>query len=615
MVSRVADDGPKPDSPQDRSGKAVRETDEADTAKPAQSDAVKPTASSEPPTPRRCKLAPSKTARSKSLKADIDRLEARLKRADASTQKNRESLQTIVSALEANLKTSTDAQKGQQTQYIDTLTSRLDQQSTDMRTAVRKELKSVLSEGGLDYLDAAIGRASIRLDKAEIEQADAIAKVNKHLADIARVVDARMKEESRNRKAELDTLTEKLTLVIATSQHGVEKRVTAVERDSAEALNRVGAIIEQIHNRLEQRRQSSREGVAEKVNELALQTQAEMGTYQAKLEAQMKEVEARHLAVGTGSAERVFEKVSQDIEHKIDGLQRRITELERGANSAPEASLAPLPPLPEAIAPPVKNLREPSTGTDASEMPPNPIQTLKDHLTSFRSPSTAPTLVPLPAAPADPSTPYAAALDGVSPLPLDPSAQAPVAPQSAPTDPAFQSVSLSEHAYSTSAYAEDINTRAGLMARSRLESPMAVQVASNSPRQRFSLSSRTVRGVLLATGVAVVALMAGRMILSTGDATDSIIAQGGQPAVVTNSFPSATFPPRNTTPTTDMAEVNPGSDPSTQPIGNYAETQPIVIDSAKLDTLEAAVEVGNPIAQFQMGLAELDAEGRKKARP
>jgi len=659
MVSRVADDAPKSNNPSDGSDTAARETDttkstepiqtqssksevsqsDAKTSEPAKAKTPETSSDSQTPATRRRKPTPAKTARAKSLKADVDRLEARLKRADEATQSSLASLQTVVSALEASLKTSTETQKGRLTQHVSDLTTRLDQQSTDMREAIRKELKSALSEGGLDYLDAAVGRASMRLDKAEIEQADAITKVNKHLADIARAVDARMKAESRNRKAELDTLTEKLTLAIATSQHDVEKRVTAVERDSAEALNRVGATIEQIHNRLEQRRQSSSEGVAEKINELALQTQAE-------LDARLKEVEARHLAVGTGAAERVVERVSQDIDHKIEGLQRRVIELERGSGATPPMALAPLPPLPDTSTSSVTNLREPLADMVETDLPPNPIQTLKDRLTTFRTPAAAPTLVPAPARSADPSNPYAAALETQAPLTLDQPVPTPVVPQAAPpaqpfqvqphgeaTRPPplppfqmptslpplpaaedFQPAPLPEEVYSNPAYAENVNMRAGLMARSRVESPMAVRVASTSPLQRFSmpsLSSRNVRVALLATGVAVVALMAGRMILSTGDNPDSTLAQGGQPPVVTTTSPENSFPLNNGAQTPNTLDANIGTGavagPSTEPIGNYAETQPVIIDSAELDTLEAAVEAGNPIAQFQMGLAKLDA--------
>lgn len=672
MVSRVADDSAKPTDPPSGDDQAARSslkdlptqttptqtTAAPSTTAPGDTVAAKKTAT------RRRKPAPSKNARAASVQTDLDKLEARLKRADGVTRKSVESLETVVSALEAGLKKSTTSQKGRLTRHVNELTERLDQQTTDMRNAIRRELKGALAEGSLADLDAALGRASLRLDKAEVSQADAIARVNKHLADIARAIDARMKAETQARRDDLDGVTETLTTAITDARVSVEKRVAAVERDSAVALTQVGDTIERIHDRLEQRRQASNDGVVEKVNELALHTQAELDAYQTKLEARLVEVEARHLAVGTGAAERVVERAREEIRHRIDTLQQRIIELENRPAHAPAPQMAALPPLPDTRVPQVPKAPE-TPEPPALDIPPNPIQTLRDRLTSFRAPAVS-----------DPQNPYAAALapsndvsDHHDTLTLDqmvvaptsyvaepPQAFVPPAPvlpfpgQTAHTEPgapplppfqmpsalppltptdSFEPAPMPETVYSNPAYAENVNTRAGVMARTQTDSPMAVRVTDDGPSRRLALPSFTNRNLrvgLLAAGAVVVAMLAGRMILGSGDGPNPNTTGGVQPIVMTDPTTNPMGDPMaGSIPLTAIngqtdASTLPGStqvagvsetlltpDTSTQPIGNYAENQPVIIDIAKLDTLEAAVEANNPIAQFQMGLAKLDA--------
>lgn len=665
MVSRVADDSNKPTNPSSGNDEATRTTvkntpDQTQPTQAAPRQSSSTTSARDTTTTRRRKPAPSKKARATSIQTDLDKLEARLKRADGVTRKSVESLETVVSALEAGLKKSTTAQKGRLTRHVNELTERLDQQTSDMRKAVRGELKAALAEGSLADLDAALGRASLRLDKAEVSQADAIARVNKHLADIARAIDARMKAETQARREELDGVTENLTTAIAASRVTVENRVAAVERDSAAALNQVGDTIEKIHERLEQRRQASNDVVVEKVNELALQTQAELDAYQTKLETRLIEVEARHLAVGTGAAERVVERAREEIRHRIDSLQLRITELENRPAAAPVPNMAALPPLPDT---PIQQAPD-SPFADApvpptTDIPPNPIQTLRDRLTSFRAPPpvsdsqnpyaaalqasndvndhedtlTLDQMVatPTPYIPEPPHTllppspvlpfPGQTASSGPGAPPLPPFQMPTALPPLTPTDD-FEPAPMPESVYSNPAYAENINTRAGVMARTQNDSPMAVRVTDDSPGRRFALpdlSNRNLRVGLMAAGAIIVAMLAGRVILGSGDGPNPNAVGGSNQTVVVTEPLTGSIPLTAINGQTDATalpaptqiggatETLGTPDISTAPIGSYAENQPVIIDTSKLDTLEAAVEAGNPIAQFQMGLAKLDA--------
>ena len=643
MASRFADDSAQDDE-KDKDAKAS--ADDASASK--DSDASDATSSKQ----RRPKPSPSKKATATSVEAELDALEARLKHAEDVTQRSISSLETVVSALEASLKKSSAAQKGRLTRHVNELTERLDRQTSQMRSAVRAELRTALTEGGVENVEAALGRASSRLDRAEVAQADAIARVNKHLADMARAVDARMKAESEARRSEMTTLTNRLSAAVKETKTDLTERLATIERDSSAAFTTVGETIEQLHEKLESRRKAANETVIAKINDLAVQTKADIESRQSDLNARFEEIEARTLAVGTGAAERAVEKARADLDHKIDALKSRLADLEgktadalkRPSLSTPAASqtndsqanddsasdiaLAPLPPLPK-----IPNPRASQT-PDAQRSSGSPVQSLRS-----RSGNAA------IASPNEAENPYAASLksseEAQQTQPLSPPApvlpfphQSPASQNaqssdafSAPTLPPFQmpsaqpepfqSAPLPGAVYADPAYAESN------------DSPMALRFADDEPKKRGltlpSIPSGTLRIALLATGVAVAALLAGRMILGGSDIRDPDVTGGGGGQPVVMSEPqTGMMPLTGVGPGTSPGESIYSSDPysvagqgspqinldpnvATTPIGDYTEQQPPAFDAAQLDTLEAAVAAGNPIAQFQKGLAELDA--------
>lgn len=621
-------------------------------------------------TPRR-KAAPRKAAkktatRSKAdLQADLDKLEARLKRADSVTRKSVESLETVVTTLQASLKTAQSTQKGQLTKHVNRLTRRLDAQVDDTKALIRRELRDALagagSTGGVDALDAALSRATERMDEAEISQAAAITRVNRHLADIARAVDARLKDESDARQAEMATIDTRIIETVSGATAKITDRISIIERDSARAFDKIGETMEQLHRKVEQRRSASEDGIGERIAELAAQTQSGFDAYQSRVEQRFEEMEARHIAVGTGVAERAIERVNQELDEKINALKSRLAELERRPVEMPALPAPVLATQPKEVTPEAEVVQ--AAEKDES-------QSLRDRLTSFRKPSDEPaTLAPAALDQTQAANPYAAALGASAasggrglavpaapfePLPSPFEAQDPGSPVVAfpvPVPPApsltpdgpplppfqmptagqgyntpdFESAPLPEAVYANPAYADDGNTPAtGVM-----DSPMAIRVAgeNRSPRRKLNLpslplSSPPFRIALLAGGVVIIAFLAGRMILGTGSLSSSDpqnvppAAVQTQPAVTTTqvpmqgyTLPTGTAPDGTGLPQTDpaLSGLPGGVDTQNAPIGDYVETQPVTFIDAELDTLDAAVEAGNPIAQFQMGLAKLDA--------
>ncbi|WP_298918248.1 peptidoglycan-binding protein [uncultured Algimonas sp.] len=634
-------------------------------------------ASPRPAKPRRRKAASSKTTRAASVQTGLDDLEARMKRADTVTRDSVESLEAVVSALETSLKKSTAAQKGWLTRHVNELTTRLDAQRSNMRKAIRAELAKAAAEGDMNGLDAAIARASARMDRAEIAQAGAVARVNKHLADIARAVDARMKASDRTRKAELDDLAETLTDRIAQARAQVEDRVAVIERDSSAAFGKVGDTIERIHTQLEDRRKMSSEEVLEKFDALTIRTQAELEAQKAELKRDLQEIEARNHAIGTGAAERAVEKSREDIRDKMTALGERVDELKRqvSANSnatqdlrqlvsdssnssAATAELVPMQPQTHMqvhspmqseaslqaqspnFAAPAQAVSAHADASGAARLPASnpyaytaPASNDAHEMRAFdQTPDfTSAPVVPFPGQPfVAPGSPDGAGAPPIPPFQM-PQANRPVTGEVHAAD--YEPAPIPDNVYANPAYGETADARAERLSRGTPDSPMAVRVTDDAPKRGFALpavSARTLRIALLATGVAVLALLAGRMILGGNDRSGPQASVGApvQPVAlrdpaVTHDPVVGTLPLTGLSPaeapaalqTASLVETLPDAasdtrlitDAAAEPIGDYAENKPVVIDADQLETLDAAVEAGNSVAQFQKGLAELDA--------
>jgi hypothetical protein len=316
--------------------------------------------------------------------------------------------------------------------------------------------------------------------------------------------------------------------------------------------------------------------------------------------------------------------------------------------------MAALPPLPDT--PQIRTTETPEP--PAMDVSSNPVQALRDRLTSFRAPAVVDSQNPYAAAlrasndiadpeetltldkmvvaptqyvaeppqafvPPSPVLPFPSQPQhsGLGAPPLPPFKMPTALPPLTPVED-FEPAPMPDTVYSNPAYAESVNARAGVMARSHNDSPMAVRVTGDSPKRRFALptfTNRNLRVGLMAAGAVAVALLAGRVILGSGDGPNPNATGGGNQRVVTTEPTTPSMPLTAINGSSDVAtlpeplgvagatETLVTPDISTQPIGSYAENQPVIIDTAQLDTLEAAVEANNPIAQFQMGLAKLDA--------
>ncbi len=153
------------------------------------------------------------------LRAHVDDIEKRLKRANTLTLTSVKALKSSYEALDGDSHTSA------LTGHIEVLSDRLTGMIEQTRRDVAHDLKIVLGDPRLETLSGALTKANQRLTSAEQNQAEAINAINLHIARLATAVDNRMRTEEQRRQ-EADAI--------------LTRRVEKVEQDSALAIKTIG---------------------------------------------------------------------------------------------------------------------------------------------------------------------------------------------------------------------------------------------------------------------------------------------------------------------------------------------------------------------------------------
>jgi len=545
------------------------------------------------------------TPKTQDIRKSVQNLESRMKRANTLNRKSVKALESAVMALDARTRKDNSTGKAALTRKVNQLSAKLTDMVAQTQAEVSSELKTALNNPTAENLQAALFRANQRMDMAEQNQAAAISKVNRHLSAIATAVDARIGEEAQARQAAISILQTETRQ----EREALGARLDTIEIDTAQALSRVGDKIAELSGELTQRGDASELSIREKVSEIALQTQTEFENYRSGLERRIDEV-----------SQNSAQNDTQRLEHSIASLTARLEGLEYAvANppqietptpmavpSAPQLSVVssqavPLmtPPqavsheqqLPDAFSP-LSNIPEGS----AVEMH-NPYLTTQAEATPYveeiereahepvefdPNKYTVPeqrtvTNPPPPEQPAEPLRDFNQAEEAPAPLPVDLAALPPL--------PTSQTMPFSDPAYAET-------------------NPTMEQVRiSGDADSRFNLpklTGRNLRVAALATGVAVVGLVAAKGVFGNNDNTP-VTQQTAQ-----------SISPQSTPKNSNTAPVSiPTPDTSAAPIGDYADNKAVEIapSSNAAKTLNSAAAAGDPVAQFQLGLSYLE-QGR-----
>lgn len=547
---------------------------------PPKSAALKSTAAKSTRKPAAKQAAQSKHDE---LRAAISSLETRMKRANSLTRKSVKAVESAVMTLDARTRKDSSAGKAVLTQKVNALSAKLTHMVEKTQAEVNSELKTALNNPTVENLQAALSRADHRISAAEQAQASAISKVNRHLSAIAIAVDARIEDESNARKTAINAIT---------------TRVDSVEADTVQALSRVGDKIAELSHELTQRGETSELSIREKVSEIALQTQAEFEKYHAGLDRRIDDV-ARHAENSD----------TQRLEHSIASLTARLEGLEYAVANPPVVEAAPQT-MPQAATPQLSIVSSQSLPLEAAiplaQISPQPTM-LKDAFSPLESPAySQDAVMPNPYLTGDvqaappPETSQQAHIpqefnprnyaqgsqatpqntepvrdftqtQAVAPPPAELNALPPIAGQAVP--------------YADPAYAEHDPTMAGLRIggenKSKFELP--------------KLTGRNLRVAAIATGVAVVGLIAAKGVFG-GSSDPTAPPQTAQQKPV----------PQNVAPVSI-----PAPDTSVAPIGDYADNKAVIVapSSEAAKTLNSAAAAGDSIAQFQLGLSYLE-QGR-----
>ena len=526
------------------------------------------------------------------LKSEFSRLESRLKRNQTDTKKIITSLEARFADLEATTKKTSTSQKANLTRQVNRLTGKLGAITDDVRRDVEADLKSAIANP--NELLAAVDRANARLDQAEVVQDTALRKVNTHLAQMARAVEASLETHSA--------------------------RMDQMESDTAGALTDVGEKIETLTTQLNKRRDADQLMISEKVNELSLETQTELERHKLGLEKRLDRLE-----VAPDTDER-YERLAfqldrvnarlESLEHDLSSISESQAELHEHleakppvpayaprpyneVNEAPVAAPMPLAaPAPIAVGGNIVSMQDAFSPQplQAQPMPvhpaPEPVVARATHEPEEFNPTAyAPPQITAQA-PASLSASQMAPPPATSTLVPPPPAM-PAGPVTMDTPPPGNAAEYAPvddvMPFADPAYAESADMRAQRIGGNDYGTSLKDKLSA------LPITGRNLRVAGMAVGVCVVGLWAGKNVLGIGQSSPS-----SQPLPMANAeqiMPVDQVPPQDLE---GMASVD-----TLPAIGNYADNKAPKINASEATTLAAAADAGNPIAQFQLGLSKL----------
>lgn len=594
---------------------------------PTKKTARKPGTSAVKSAPKRATVA--------TLAQNLKSLESRLKGADTKNRNAIKALEAVVEGIKTASKRGTTAQKSALTRGLNTLEIKmetyLDRAAAEARAGVRSELANVTASGaGFATLQTAVESAHARLDVLDASQRDSLARLNRHIADLATSVERRLNRETKARKSDLATLDAKIDAV----HQSVDTRIDQVEQAAADALSAVGAKISDFASVLEDRAKTSDVDTAERLADLAQETQSEFNSVQTDVTARLEALEMI-AANWTPSEPQVPAMANPYLpanadDPRIDQMGDMIQSLQDELNSM-HARIATVG-VSETMAVPTGTLQTtnvvPMSNTLGSTQD-NPYAAAARALEMTAPDMTAAeTLVPQTSA-----EPAATQRESHIPQEFDPAAfvapnqvaspSVPLPVQSAPPAvpvPPMAPPMASSGAYAPS-HAEEPSVEPMMPAPlpvSTYDDPAyaendemrAERIGGETSKRRslpnIPISNRNLRVGVLAVGVGVVGLFAAKTLLGGSDTS---------PLQVTNEAPNFAAPPNSDLDVGSIQNVELGDSDtfnnqptaSTPPLGQYAETQAPVMTTGSEDTLDTAVKSGNPIAQFQKGLVQLQA--------
>jgi len=251
------------------------------------------------------------------LRAHVNDIEKRLKRADSLTRSSVRALQKSYESLGARSGGADAAAP------VAALSAHLTGMIEKTRADVAHDLRIVMEDPRLETVNSALNKANQRLTLAEREQASAISTINTQIAELAQAVDNRMARETRERERVQEVLS---------------NRIDEVESMSANAMQGVGDKVAEVTDELSRR-------AGEQAENLIVTASDQAETYKRALEEHRSEIERRIEAIEDDQRNTI-----PSIERRLVTLSSRLEELESFEPNLPE--VLAVPPMPVCDAPP-----------------------------------------------------------------------------------------------------------------------------------------------------------------------------------------------------------------------------------------------------------------------
>ena len=570
-------------------------------------------------------------------------LETRMKRANTRTRNNVKSLQSSVQALGERSNKTRASDKAVLTRKVNKLSEKLTSMVNETQNSINAELKTAISNPSLEVLKSAIYRADQKITHSETMQSQAIAKINRHLAGMATAIDeqlssmnSRITAEETARREQIEALkTETFT------------KIETAEKETASVIRNMGDKIVELSEEIKRRGDMGHESIRDKVNEIAAQTQNDLRDYKTSLDARIDAIETSPQSSAPSDTRRL-ERTLSSLTIRLEELEHNIAELNAPAAETPTPSgfkgtpiatppaKKPQPKSPDA-APAQKALQPPklqviktmpvtatmsdafSPAQKAQPTPPNPYaQALAQSQQQGAQSQVPPQLTPPVQPPTQPPVPQAPALPEQSshiPSEFDPrqfmrdaSAHTQMAPPIAPTPqtppaPAMPAPPVTAPPVQAPAIPEPLASQGDYAAEPYADPAYAetdevmdkVRIGGEADERAVKLpklSSQNLRVAAMATGVAVIGLVAAKGLLGGNNKEDVKSPQFAQT--------------QNEAPNFDASAPTPNV---IEPIGNYTDNKATPVTGEAAKSLNTAASAGDAVAQFQLGLSYLE-QGR-----
>ena len=558
----------------------------------------------------------------KTIRSDIESIVTRLEAADRMTQENIVALEKALRSL-AHQGHKGEIQLDKVETQIGALKSYLVNLVRETQKAVNADLKMVLDDPRMTTLATAIDQADSRLRQTEAEQAQNLAVLKSYIADIAHEVDNNLNQERKARLAALAAIDAKQTSLqkdvancletIKISNEDLEATKTHIKtiaEDTAEAIATIGEKVVHVAEQAKEAREEQARILKAKVSDIALETQQNFNDYRDGVDRNIEALQAAH------------EMAKQDFSRDIDDLRTRLETLEYGF--APNSATTPQSPTASNIVDdaftPVADVQARPTSSETG-----PVDTSEPQadLSGVTSPYTAESVS---------NNPYDNVVSDIgkdiSPNPhhqdqsierFDSAAYA--QPQNASTSNAPLSYSPEgisnpvhdlndlvntgidntefEVPYANPAYAEDTASMDYVRSLPQYETSKE-NVKRGSIFTPNNLRAAVLGFAVIGAGYYVVGKFSG-----SSPTSDKLPAN-----VFVESLPADLKTRPGNRPTTTPTNIN-----TFDPIGDYTNDSALSVrkTSEGNSLLESAANEGHPIAEYQLGLAKLQAGETKEA--